>query len=130
MTEASAQSFRPAQPYPSGPAARSLTGAQERTWATVAHLSVPVVGVVGPLAIWLACRKRSRFVTEHALEALNWSIVVTLAVVVSSLLTVVAVGVLALPLIGVVAVAAAIGAALAAHRGETYRYRLNWRIVK
>src|SRR5262249_52680289 len=56
----------------------------QRTWATIAHLSafayyVTGIGhILGPLIIWLAKRDGHPFVDDQAKEALNFQISITL----------------------------------------------------
>lgn len=110
----------------------------DRTWAAVAHLA-PIVGyffVVGqillPLAILLFGPK-SAFVQAHAKESLNGQISYTLYGLALLLLALTMVGlVLAVPLaLGLLALALwnMVMGALAAGRGEFYRYALILRLV-
>jgi uncharacterized Tic20 family protein len=97
---------------------------------------VLVLGFVGPLVIYLMYRDRAPFVREQALEALNFQILISVIGVVAFVVTLVTLGIgalLTVPLLGVVGIAALvliIMAAVAANRGENYRYPLNWRVVK
>jgi uncharacterized Tic20 family protein len=43
----------------------------DRTWAAIAHVTVFVLAVVGPLVIYLTGGRNDRFVKHHAAEALN-----------------------------------------------------------
>jgi uncharacterized Tic20 family protein len=74
-------------------------------------------------------KDRGRFVRSQALEALNFQITVLIAVVVSSVLILVLIGLVLLPIIGVAAFVLMILAAIAANRGEEYRYPLTLRLV-
>src|SRR5687768_16325150 len=56
------------------PALQAPSG-EQRTWAVIAHLlAVPGnalgLGWVGPLVIWVKCRKLGSFVAFHALQAM------------------------------------------------------------
>lgn len=53
--------------------------AEEIRWAMVAHLSVFVLGIIGPIAIWLMLKGRSRFVADQAKEALNFQLAMFMA---------------------------------------------------
>jgi uncharacterized Tic20 family protein len=108
--------------------------ADERTWAALAHASVlltfalgvstggvaVLVGILAPLAIWLAFRERSRFVAYHALQAtvfqaasvVAWIlilvgglVVLIPAWVITALLLIVLIGFLLLPLVLILTVA-------------------------
>jgi uncharacterized Tic20 family protein len=45
--------------------------APDRTWATISHVTVFVLAVIGPLVIYLTAGRNDRFVKHHAAEALN-----------------------------------------------------------
>lgn len=119
----------PPQPYQQ-PYQQPLSPSDEKLWSVLAHVGVPVVGFIGPLVIWLVFRDRGQLVRDNSLEALNWSILATGSVLISSFLTVILVGFVLLPLIYVAVIVFAILGALAANRGEAYRYPVNWRLVK
>jgi uncharacterized Tic20 family protein len=112
--------------YATGPL---MSDPDQRMWATLAHLSGLVLSIVGPLVIYLLMKDRGRFVRSQALEALNFQITVLIAVVVSSVLILVLIGLVLLPIIGVAAFVLMILAAIAANRGEEYRYPLTLRLV-
>ncbi|NYE72872.1 DUF4870 domain-containing protein [Microlunatus parietis] len=107
-----------------------LSQGDERLWATLAHLSIPVFGFVGPTIVWFGFARRSAWLRESMAEALNFAILYTIAQVVSTLLVVILIGVVLVPLVGIAAVIVCILAAMAAHRGELYRYPVNLRIVR
>jgi uncharacterized Tic20 family protein len=91
---------------------------EERTQAMLAHLSIILLGIIGPLIFWLIGKDKSAFIDDQGKEALNFSITGTLVGIVTCGL-----GIL------VMIVFAVIGG-LAANKGETYRYPFNWRVVK
>ena len=86
--------------------------------AMLAHLSMILFGVVGPLVFWLIGKDKSEFQKDQSTEALNFAILGTIASVVTCGIAFIAV------------IIFAIIAGLAANRGEAYRYPFNWRIVK
>lgn len=102
----------------------------EKMWATLTHLSPLVASFVGmpflgPLVIYLILKDRGPFIRHHAAQALNFQIIVFLALVVSSILIFAIVGLVLLPVVGIAAVVFVIIAAVAANRGEWYRYPLT-----
>jgi uncharacterized Tic20 family protein len=107
-----------------------LSQGDERLWATVAHVSIPFVGFVGPLIIWLVFKDRSAWLRETVAEALNFSILYTIAQLIAVVLMVVVIGMILLPLIGIAGLILCILAAIAANRGEQYHYPVNLRLVK
>ena len=101
------------------PAAANLPNtAEDRTQAMLAHLSMIVLGVVGPLIFWAIGKDKSEYQKDQATEALNFSIIGTIATIVTC-----GVGWIAMAIFAVMA-------GMAANKGETYRYPFNWRIVK
>jgi uncharacterized Tic20 family protein len=117
----------PPQPYA---APVPMSESDQRLWATLTHISTLVVGFVGPLVAYLVLKDRSPFLRESTTEALNFSITASLAVFVSSLLTIILIGYVLLPVVYIGALVLCILAAIAANKGEVYRYPLSWRLVK
>lgn len=117
------------QGYPqSGPT--PLSPADERTWAVAAHLSpflASFVGLpfLGPLVIYLVFRDRGPFVRHHAAQALNFQIIVMIALVVFGLLSLALIGIPFLIATGVAAIVFQIIAAVEANNGKWYRYPLT-----
>ena len=54
----------------------------DKLWALLAHLSYFVLGVFGPLIIWLVKKDESTFVEDQAKEALNFQLSVLIATLV------------------------------------------------
>lgn len=119
----------PPQPYGQAPMAGPLSVSDEKLWSTLSHISIPFVGFLGPLIVYLAFRERGPFVRAHAIESLNFSILYSIAQVACVVLSVVGIGAILLPLVGIAALVLCILAALAANRGELYAYPVNWRLV-
>ncbi|MCC5949032.1 MAG: DUF4870 domain-containing protein [Nitriliruptoraceae bacterium] len=122
-----------------------------RTWGVVAHagglaiglLSLAALGFLAPLIVWALKKEEHPFLDHHAKEALNFQLTVLVALIASVVLAIPALilGVLTLGLglvlIAVVVVAAIIAwfvlpivAAIAASRGDGYRYPLTIRFVR
>ncbi|WP_296666342.1 DUF4870 domain-containing protein [Demequina sp.] len=118
----------PQSPPPA--AAQPMSQSEERLWAMLSHLGVIFFGFLAPLIIWLIFRERSGFVNDQGKEALNWSILVTIAGVIGAITTVVIIGFVILPVVAIVTIVFGIMASMAAYRGDMYRYPFNWRIVK
>jgi uncharacterized Tic20 family protein len=122
-----------------------MTPADETTWSTVGHLSWLAGSLVGipplaPLVLYLVLRTRGPFVRHHTAEALNLQLsllVYALAVtVVGGLATLLTVGLLA-PLWALAGIVLVVGgavltvvAAVAASKGEWYRYPLTIHFVR
>ena len=122
---------QPQQQYPPQSAvAGAMSPSDERLWATLANISIPFIGFVGPLIAYLVFKDKSPWLKESSTEALNFSILYTLAQIVSVILTVVIIGAILLPLIAIGGLVLCILAAIASNKGEQYKYPINWRIIK
>ena len=91
---------------------------------------------VGPLVVWLIQREGDPFVADHALEALNFNIAVDLVVVVGLFLGLITFGhgfIIVGPVllvVGILWLVFTIQGAMAASRGETYRYPMSLRLLR
>ena len=113
------------QPY----APTIMSDADQRLWATLAHIS-GLFSFLGPLIIWLVLKDRGAFVEDQSKEALNFQITLVILGVAMTIITVVTLGIGAfLYLYYIAAVVFMILAAVAANRGERYRYPLTIRLL-
>ncbi|MBU6216398.1 MAG: DUF4870 domain-containing protein [Acidobacteria bacterium] len=101
----------------------------EKGMATLAQALPLLVGFWGPLIIYLVTKPEQRFARHHAAEALNFSITLGIALIVSALSMLVLIGFVLFPIVLIAGVVFHIIAALAANRGEWYRYPINLRLV-
>ena len=106
-----------------------VSASDEKLWALLSHISIPFFGFVVPLVVYLVFKDRSAWLKDSAVEALNFSILYTVAITVSGILTAFLIGLVLLPLVWIVAVVFCVLAAGASNRHELYRYPLNWRLV-
>ena len=113
-----------------GPPSAPMGATDDRTLATISHAGQLLGGVVVPLVIYLIKKDESPFVADQAKEALNFSITVVIASIVSIPLFFVLVGILTFLATMVLAFVLPIIAAVAANRGEWYRYPLCIRLVR
>ena len=121
-------------------APQPLSQSDERLWATLIHVGGIIIGFISPLIGYLVLKDRSTFVREHSATALNFQI--TLAIVHAAnfilglILTIVTLGLwgivqlLIFFAILIVNVVFSIIAAMAANKGELYRYPLAIQFVK
>lgn len=119
-------------PEPSWFSERALPGhgsSGDRAWAVAAHVGLVPLPIAVPLAVVLFRGHLSPYVCHQAVEALNFHITVVLALLGCSLLSVVAFGVVALPLVLVAAATFAVRAAAAARRGAWHRYPVSLRLL-
>lgn len=107
-----------------------------------AHLSslltwfVGIPGIAGALTFWLLGKERSALVDDHGKEAINFQLTVLVALIGGSIAGVVTLGFGLLVIVpawivgGILALIWQIQGAMAASRGQSYRYPMNWRMVR
>ncbi|MCL2092351.1 MAG: DUF4870 domain-containing protein [Micrococcales bacterium] len=117
----------PGQPYGQPqPAAES----EQRTWALLAHLS-GILSIIATVIVWVVFKDKGDFIRDQATEALNFQILVTAYSVVAFIITLVTLGIGGILYLAVIAALVfMIMGALAANKGERYRYPVNWRLIK
>lgn len=110
--------------------------AQARTWAMATHLStlcvyvgVPFGNIIGPLVVWIIKKDEFPFVDDQGKEALNFQISLTIYAIVSAFLCLILIGFVFLFALFIMDLVLTIMAAVAANRGEYYRYPLNMRFI-
>ena len=118
------------QPTPP-PIQNSNVPSDQRTMAMLAHLLGIVTWFIGPLIIWMVNKDdaNKQFVTQQAKEALNFQITVTIAMVICMVLSIILIGALLAPLVGLVSLVFCILAAVKANNGEAYRYPVTLRLI-
>lgn len=119
-----------APPAPGYGAPAAMSDADQRLWATLSHVGGIFFWFLAPLIIWLVTKERGRFVEEQAKEALNFQILATIVYVIGIITAPIVIGAIILPVAGLAVLILCIIAAIAANRGEAYRYPFNWRIIK
>lgn len=135
----------PPAPTAQAPIAQAASDSTRRNWGALAHASSIVsvflggLAVLGPLVVWLVKKDDDAWVGEHAVEALNFQLTWLIGGVVGGIVALIA-SVLTFGIGLVVFVPVSIGlmiawlvftikGALAASRGETYRYPMSYRMV-
>jgi uncharacterized protein len=113
----------------------AVVPSEDRNWAMGAHLSAFIaayiaLGFLGPLIVLLVRGDQSRFVRQHAVEALNFNLTVLIYIVISVILALLLIGLVMLVALGILYVVAVIIGAVRASSGEMYRYPLTIRFVK
>ncbi len=115
---------------PATVAPQPLSQSDERLWATLIHVGGILIGFVSPLIGYLVLKDRSSFVREHSRQALNFQITLAIAYVVGWVLAFVLIGFLLIAAVWVVNIVFSILAAVAANKGELYRYPLTIQFIK
>ena len=98
--------------------------------AAIAGIIVPFGNIIGPLIIWQVKKDEFPFVDDQGKEALNFNITVAIAFVAALVLTLILIGVLLLPVIGVAWLVFTVIAAIKANEGVSYRYPVTLRLIK
>lgn len=105
--------------------------------SALAGLICPFGNVIGPLVVWLVKKDTMPIVNEYGKESLNFQISMTIYLIaggiLASLLTLVAVGVLLFPilgLIGLVDLVLVILASVQANQGNFYKYPFSLHLIK
>lgn len=127
-----------ATPPPAAAPAAPLSEAEDRQWASFAHLG-GILSFLPSLIIWLIFKDRGSFTNQEAKEALNFQITLVIAQValfiIASILTVVTFGIGSLLfglswIIWLVGVIFSILAFVKAKDGIAYRYPFAIRLIK
>ncbi|WP_460689120.1 DUF4870 domain-containing protein [Nesterenkonia suensis] len=116
----------------SSDAAPPLTPAEDRRWATLSHFG-GLMGCVPSLIIYLVFRDRGPFTAQESKEALNFTLPLTLVLLVCYVLALIpAIGWifgLAAVALWVVMTIAGLVAGIECNKGRPYRYRMNLRLI-
>ncbi len=107
-----------------------LSQSDERLWSTLVHIGGIFLGFISPLIGYLVLKDRSAFAREHTATALNFQITLAIAQVIGWVLTIVLIGGFLLLAVAIVNIVFSIIAALAANKGEPYKYPLTIQFVK
>ena len=101
-----------------------------RRWAAATHIAavagyvIPFGNIIGPLLVWQLKKEDGQLIDDQGKESVNFQITVSIAMLVSALLTLILIGFVLIFVILVVI------AAIKANDGEAYRYPLTLRFIK
>nr|WP_286346742.1 DUF4870 domain-containing protein [Frondihabitans sucicola] len=102
----------------------------ERLWATLIHIGGIPFGFLPSLIGYLVLRDRGPFIREHTRAALNFQLTMLIGYVIGAILTIVFIGTLIIFAVGIVIIIFSIIAAIAANRGQYYRYPISIEFIK
>ncbi len=114
----------------------SMSYSEEKNWALFSHLGVfagifiPFGNILTSLIIWQINKEKSEFITDHAIEALNFKISMMIIYFICGLLCIVLIGIPMIIAAFVVDVIFSIKGAIKASEGEYYDYPFNFRFIK
>ena len=115
------------------PVCSSVAKVQDRdacNFAMLCHLLGIFTCIVGPLIVWLVKKDSHKFIDEHGKASLNWQISVLIYAIVSSFLIFVFIGLILLPILGILNLIFCVIAALKASDGLPYSYPLAIKFLK
>ncbi|MCP2041196.1 putative Tic20 family protein [Neisseria sp. HSC-16F19] len=122
-----------AQPEPApAAAAQNTLPDDDLNLAMLAHLGGILLGFIPALIIWLMNKDKAdkAFVNDQAKEALNFQITLVIGYIASGFLYIIFIGFILTLVLLLANLVLCILAALAAKRGETYRYPFALRLLK
>ncbi|MFC5501870.1 DUF4870 domain-containing protein [Lysinimonas soli] len=117
----------PADPTAAQP---TMSPADEKMWATLVHIGGIFFHWLAPLIGYLVLKDRGPFVRWHTRQALNFQLTVLIGYLVGVVLAFVVIGFFVLAAVAVLNIVFGIIAAMAANRGEFYRYPVAIEFVK
>ena len=126
------------------PEERSLEAPNKdaKTWAMVSHLAafafvtcIPFANLIGPLIVWLIKRQDHPFVDDQGKESVNFQLTITIVGIALMVLFFIPVigqllSLIVGPVLTIAVIVLVIMGAVAANRGELYRYPVNLRLLK
>lgn len=115
----------PPQQPPFPQPVQPMNPSDEKLWATLVHIGGIFVGFWSALIGYLVLKDRGPFVRAHTATALNFQLTLLIVEIVGWILTIVLIGLVIVGLAYVVRIVFSILAAIAANKGEWYRYPLS-----
>jgi uncharacterized Tic20 family protein len=103
--------------------------ADEKNIVVLTHIGGTIFSFIPALIVWLLKKDDSAYIAEQAREALNFQITVLIAQVISSILIVIVIGFVLMGIIWLANIILCIIAAVAASKGEYYRYPFALRLI-
>ncbi|ANE52557.1 DUF4870 domain-containing protein [Flavisolibacter tropicus] len=101
----------------------------ERMLGVLSHALTLIASFVAPLIIYILKKDESMFVREHAKESLNFQLTLMLAYFIGFILIFVVIGIILLPLIGIVQLVLVVIATINAADNKLYRYPFCIRFI-
>jgi uncharacterized protein len=107
------------------------TGGKDSTnMAMLCHLLGILTWFIGALVIWLIKKDQDALVDDQGKEALNWQITVVFAYLIGGITSCIGIGVVVMGLAWILNLIFCIMGAVAASKGEKYRYPFCVRLLK
>jgi uncharacterized Tic20 family protein len=103
--------------------------ANDKNIVVLTHLGGAVFSFIPALIVWLLKKDESAYIGEQAREALNFQVTVVIAYIISSILTVILIGLFLMVAVWIANIVLSILAAVAASKGESYKYPFALRLI-
>jgi uncharacterized Tic20 family protein len=103
--------------------------ADEKNIAVVTHITGIFFSIFPGLIVWLLKKDESPYISEQAREALNFQITLLIAYLIAGVLVFILIGFLLFFLVWLANIIFSILAAVAASKGENYRYPFSLRLI-
>ncbi len=103
--------------------------ADEKNIVVLTHMGGTIFSFIPALVVWLLKKDDSAYIADQAREALNFQITVLIAQIISSILIVILIGFVLMGIIWLANIILCIIAAVAASKGEHYRYPFTLRLI-
>lgn len=101
----------------------------DKNLAVLTHLSGILFSFIPGLIVWLLQKDSNPYVADQAREALNFQITLLIAYVISYILAFILIGFVFMGLLWLANIILCIVAAVAASKGESYRYPFTLRLI-
>ena len=103
--------------------------ADDKNIAVITHLAGALFSIYPVLIVWLLKKDDSIYIADQAKEALNFQITILLAYFISTVLAIILIGFVLMGIIWIANIIFCIIAAIAASKGENYRYPFALRLI-
>ena len=117
----------PATPYKDS---TQLSPADEKLWATLIHIGGIIFSFLPSLIGYIVLKDRGPFIRAHTATALNFQITMAIVYVISAILSVIVIGGVLALVAGILVIIFSIIAAVAANKGQWYKYPLTIEFIK
>lgn len=120
----------------SSTAKKPLFGMEENTYLMLMHLSqfagwiIPFLGYILPVVMWITNKEHNANVDKHGKNIINFTISYLIYTSVAALAIILVIGVVILPILGVLIVVAIIMASIKANNGIYWKYPLTIEFLK
>ncbi|MBH0023937.1 DUF4870 domain-containing protein [Salinibacterium sp. NSLL150] len=107
-----------------------MSPSDEKLWSTLIHVGGIFFSFIPALIGYLVLKDRGPFVRAHTRTALNFQITMAIAYAIGVVLTTIFIGLFLIIGVGIVIIIFSIIAAVAANKGEAYKYPLTIEFIK